>query len=104
MENLNVFLGDHHKNFISRRGSNSYTSENMLRIREPTCENNDITTTKTSCESHLHWKNQFHENLFYFRFFADFEADKGIDNSSKVNKRTNIFKRNTVCNGFFYNI
>ena len=90
IKKLNVFLGDHHKNFISRRCLNSYTSENMLRIHKPKCENNDIPTIRTSSESHLHWKNHFHKNPLYFRIYADFEADNEKDNSIVGNKTTNI--------------
>ena len=53
---LNVFLGDHNEKFICRRCLSSYTSENMLMKHKPKCENNDITSIKTSNESHLHWK------------------------------------------------
>ena len=28
----------------------------MLKIHKPKIENNDITTIRTSSESHLHWK------------------------------------------------
>ena len=35
IKKLNVFLGDHHKNFISRRCLSSYTSENMLMLHKP---------------------------------------------------------------------
>ena len=40
----------------------SYTSENMLMIHKPKCENNDIITIRTSLESHNHWKHHFHKN------------------------------------------
>ena len=77
MKKLDVFLGDHNKKFICRRCLNSYTSENMLMIQKPKCENNDITTIRTSPESHLHWKkNSFIRNPLIFRIYADFEADK----------------------------
>ena len=56
---LNIFLGDQHKTFICRRWLNSYTNENMLNLHKPKCENNDITTIRTSGESHLHWKKTF---------------------------------------------
>ena len=62
IKKLNVFLGDHHKNFICRQCLNSHTSENMLGIHKPKRENNDITTIRTSPDSHLHWKNHFHKN------------------------------------------
>ena len=55
IKKLNVFL-DHNKNFISRRCLNSYTSENMLMLHKPKCDNNDIITIRTPPESHLHWK------------------------------------------------
>ena len=61
IKKINVFLGHHHKNFICRRCLNSYTSENMLKAHQPKCENNDITTIRTSSDSHLHWKIHFHK-------------------------------------------
>ena len=33
----------------------------MLIKDKPKCENNDITTIRTSPESNLHWKNHFHK-------------------------------------------
>ena len=97
---LNVFLGDHHKNFLCRRCLNSYRSENLLRIHKPKCENIDITTIRTSSDSHLHWKNHFHKNPLYFRIYADFEADIEKDNSIVGNKTTNIYEQNPVLNGY----
>ena len=79
---------------------NSYTSENMLIKHKPKCENNDITTIKTSNESQLHWKKHFHKNPLYFRIYADFEADNENDNSVVGNKTTNIYKQNPVLNGY----
>ena len=66
---------------------NSYTSENMLMLRKPKCENNDVTNIRTSRESHLHWKHHFHKNSIYFRIFADSEADIEKDNSSVGNNK-----------------
>ena len=60
----------------------------------------NITTIKTSNESHLHWKKHSHENPFYFRIYADFEADNEKDSSSIGNKATNIYKQNPVLNGY----
>ena len=100
IKKLIVFLGDHHKTFICRRCLNSYTSENMLKLHKPKCEINDITTIRTSSESHLHWKNNFHKNPLYFRIYADFEADNEIDKSSIGNKTTNIYKQSPVLNGY----
>ena len=97
---LDVFLGDHNKKFICRRCLSSYTSENMLLKHKPKCENNDITSIKTSNESHLHWKKHFHKNPLYFRIYADFEADNEKDNTCIGNKTTNIYKQNPVLNGY----
>ena len=91
LKELNVFLGDHQKNFVCKRCLNSYTSENMLRIHTPKCEINGITTVRTSPEPHLHWKTHFHKNPLYFRIYADFEADKEKDNSSMGKKKQLIF-------------
>ena len=65
---LDVFLGDHNKKYICRRCLSSYTSENMLLKHEQKCGNNDITTTKTSNESHLSWKNIFIRIHYIFEY------------------------------------
>ena len=75
IKNLYVFLGDHIKNFICRRCLNSYTSENMLTLHKPKCENKDITTIETSSNSHP----------LYFRIYADLEADNEKVNYSMGN-------------------
>ena len=100
IKKLDVFLGDHNKKFICKRCLSSYTSENMLIKHKPKCENNDITSIKTSNESHLHWKKHFHKNPLYFRIYADFEADNEKDNTCIGNKTTNIYKQNPVLNGY----
>ena len=78
----------------------SYTSENMLMKHKPRCENNDITTIKTSNESHLHWKKHFHKNPLCFRIYSNFEADNERDNIIIGNKTTNIYKQNPVLNAY----
>ena len=100
IKNLIVFLGNHNKNFICRRSLNSYTSENVLMKHKPKWKNNDITTIKTSSESHLNWKKDFHRNPLYFRIYVDFEADNEKDISIVGNKTTNIHKQNPVLNGY----
>ena len=80
---------------------NSYINENMLRIHKPKCENHDITTTKTSSEPPLHWKDNFHKKPLYCRNIGHFQADNGINNSDIVNKKTDKYKQNPVCNGYY---
>ena len=45
-------------------------------------------------------KKHFHKNPIFFRVYADFEADKEKDISSRVNKTTDIYKQNPVINGY----
>ena len=60
----------------------------------------NITTIKTSHESHIYWKKHFHKNPLYFMIYADFEADNEIDNSNIGNKTTNIYKQYPILNGY----
>ena len=64
------------------------------------CGEDNITTIKTSNESHLHWKKHFHKNPLYFRIYADFESDNEKDNSVVGNKTINIYKQNPILNGY----
>ena len=100
IKKLDIFLGDHNKKFICRRCLSSYTSENMLIKHKEKCGDDNITSIKTSNESHLHWKKHFHKNQLYFRIYADFEADNEKDNTCIGNKTTNIYKQNPVFNGY----
>ena len=100
IKKLDVFLGDHNEKIICGRCLCSFTSENILMLHKPKCENNDNTTTRTSNESHLNWKKHFHKNPLYFRIYADFEADNEKDYSIIGNKTTNIYKQNPVLNGY----
>ena len=84
---LKVFLGDHNKKFICRRCLNSYTSEKMLMLYKQKSGEDNITSLRTSPESHLRCK----KNPLYFRIYADFEADNEEVDSSIGNKTTNIY-------------
>ena len=76
----------------------------MLKKHKQNCGGDDITTIKTSNESHLHWKKHFHKYQLFFRIYTDFEADNGKNTSNMGNKTTNIFKQNPVLNGFVLSI
>ena len=71
----------------------------MLMKHKQRSGDDNLTTIKTSNESHLHWNIYFHKNPLYFRIIADFEADNETDNSSIGNKTTNIYKLIPVLNG-----
>ena len=100
IKKLDVFLGNHNKKFICRRCLSSYTSENMLMKHKEKCGIDNITTIRTSNESHLFWKKHFHKNTLYFRIYADFEADNEKDDTVVGNKTINIYKQNPVLNGY----
>ena len=99
IKKLDVFLGAN-KKFIRRQCLISYTSENMLMKHTQKCEDYNITTIKTSNESHIYWKKHFHKNPLYFRIYADFEADNEKDNSNIGNKTTNIYIQYPILNGY----
>ena len=101
IKKLNVFLGNHHKNFICRRCLNSYTCENALINHKEKCGEDNICTIRTSNESNLYWKKHFHKNPLYFKIIADFEADNEIDGSNVGDKTINIYKQDPVLNGFY---
>ena len=71
----------------------------MLMLNKPKREKNEITTIRTSPESHLHWENLFNKNSLYFRKYAVFEADNEKDYSSTGNKTTNFYRQNPVLKG-----
>ena len=39
-------------------------------LDKPECENTDITTIRTSRESHVHWRKHFHKNPYYISGFV----------------------------------
>ena len=67
----------------------------MLLLHKPKCKNIDKTFLRSSNESHIQWKKQFHKNLLHFSIYAHFEADKEIDNFSVGHKTINIFGQKT---------
>ena len=72
----------------------------LLALHKPKCEHKDITTIRTSNDSHTYWKKHFHKNLLYFRIYADFEADNENDTSSIGYETANIYKQNPVLIGY----
>ena len=71
-----------------------------FKVHKPKCEKNDITSIRTSSDSHIYWKKHFHKNSFCFRIYADFEDGNEIDNTRIGNKTTNIYKENPVLDGY----
>ena len=96
---FHVFGGYLNKIFITRRFLNSHTSENTSKNHKLKCEKQELTSTGTSGEPHLHWKEFFRENFLSFRVYAFFQADNEFDNSNIGNKTTIIYKQNPMCTG-----
>ena len=72
-------------------------------IHKPKSENYDITTIRTSTESHIHWKDHCHKNPIQFRSIADFEVDTEIEDNKDVCNRTTIYyKQNPVLKGYIF--
>ena len=79
----------------------SYTNQNVSLKRKHRCEQQEITSIRTSDESHVYWKKQFLMNPLSFRIYADFEADNEMDISSGCKRTTSIFEENPVCFGYY---
>ena len=79
---LHIFLGNHSCNYVWRRCFSSYANQNFLKKHKQRSEQQEITSIRTSNESHLYWEKHFQKNPSFFRIIADFEADSEIDNSS----------------------
>ena len=101
IKKLHVFLGKEKSRFVCRGCLSAYTSNEVLQKHKQKCEQQEITTIRTSNESHLYWKKHFHKIPLYFRIYADFECNNEIDNSLIGEKISNIYKQNPVCNGYY---
>ena len=101
IKKLHVFLGKPDCKFVCRRCLSSYSNENVLKKHKFKCNQQEVTSIRTSNESHIYWKKYIHKIPLYFRIYADFECDNEIDSSNIGNKTTNIYKQNGVCNGFY---
>ena len=99
IKKLNVFIGKHDSKYVCRKCLNSYTTHSMLVKHKKLCKENQQLTT--SPDSHIYWKKYFRKNKLYFRIYADFEADNKKENTNIGDKTTNIYKQETVCNGYY---
>ena len=98
---LHVFLGKPDCRFVCRRCLSSYSNENVLNKHKFKCQQQEITSIRTSKESHIYWKKYFHKLPLYFKIYADFECNNELNNSNMGNKTTNIYHQRPVCNGFY---
>ena len=79
----------------------SYWSQIVLKILKQGCNQQKITSKKTSNHSHPYWKETFSRKLNICRTYAASETDNKKDNSTKGNKTTNIYKQNLLLNGYY---
>ena len=75
---------------MCRRCLNSEKIENMLMIHTPKCEQQEITTNKSSSEPHLQRKKHVQRNPLSFRICGDFESHNEFDNSN-IGKKQLMF-------------
>ena len=74
IKKLHVFLGKSDCKYVCRRCLCSYSNEKVLNKHKFKCQQQEITSIRTSNESHIYWKKYFHKIPLYFRVYADFEA------------------------------
>ena len=56
LKKYTYFLENHNKSFVCTRCLNSYANENGLLNPKEKCGDDNMSTIRTSNESHLHWK------------------------------------------------
>ena len=78
IKKLHVFLGKSDCKYVCRRCLCSYSNEKVLNKHKFKCHQQEITSIRTSNESHIYWKKYFHKIPLYFRIHADFECDNEI--------------------------
>ena len=79
---LHVFLGKPDCRFVCRRCLSSYSNKDVLEKHKFKCGQQEITSIRTSNESHIYWKKYFHKLPLYFKIYADFECNNELNNDS----------------------
>ena len=64
---MNKFLGTHICKFVGGRFLSSYTNQSVLMKQKQQCNQQGVTSNKTSIDSHLYWERHFHRNPLNFR-------------------------------------
>ena len=80
IKKLHVFSGEQNSKFVCRRCLSSYSSQNVFMKHNHRCNQQKITSNKTSNETHRYWKKNFHRNPLYFRTIYFYQT--GIMNGS----------------------
>ena len=76
---LLVFSGNHNIKIVCRRCLSFYSSQNVVLKHEQPCRHQEITSIRTSNESHINLKKHFHKNILHFSIYAVSEAANEID-------------------------
>ena len=101
IKELHVYLGKQDLTIVCRRRLSANTNERAFAKHNLRCEQQGITSIKTSTESHLYWKKKIHQVEVYISSYADFEANIETNISNIGDKRTRNFKQNSVCNMYY---
>ena len=99
IKKLHVCLGNQNLYLCLWRCWSSYSYQNVLLKHIQRYDQQK--KCRTSIESHLYWREHFQNNFLNGRIFADFEDGNEVFNSSRGNRRTNLFKQRPVCNGYY---
>ena len=94
IKKLHVFLGKSKCTHVCRRCLSSYSSEKVLEKHKFKCKQQEITSIRTSNESHIYWKKYFHKIPLYFRVYGDFECNNELNNSNMGNKQLTFIMKN----------
>ena len=90
IKKTHIFLSNHDPKFVCKRCLSPYSSQIILMKFKVIWEQQKVTSTRTSNQSHPYWRKHFQKNPLYFRLYAAFEAGNEIDFSSIGNKASNI--------------
>ena len=90
LKNLKVSLENFNCFFDCRLWLNTYANQDVLLNYIQKCGQQQIISKKSSEESLLYWKKHFQKNSLCSSFFADFEADNGIE-ISVIGKKQLLF-------------
>ena len=95
-----MFLGEQVSKFVNKRCLSSFSNQSVLMNHKQRCQQQEITSIRTSNESYVQWKKQFLKNPLEIRIYAEFEAEIEIDKSNIGDKTTICYRQNPVFKGF----
>ena len=96
IKKLHLFLGTHNCKYVCRRCMSPYSIQNIRTKHKQRCDQQEITSVRTSNEPQLYWKKHFHKNPLYFTLYAGFAAYNEFDNSFLGNRTTESWTKSCM--------